>query len=259
MVKIVMYVGLCLSLFGAGLGLAVALGVPQQPTEADESVEMIEEETDLASIVPGDPTAEFKTPEGADVTVLPVPVRGERLSVEELFRFGAMYREQQQLLLRREDELQRRQSRLKLIRDDVDGSRREFDGLRAQVDDTATRVKKAFSDLETEQQDFDQEKVSAESELQKLEEARNDANEEETVNLRRISSWFQSMPAEKAAEYIRELSNEGKMESAVKLLGNIEERTVAKILSAMDDAALVVELTEAFRRAKRPVPKTARR
>ena len=63
------------------------------------------------------------------------------------------------------------------------------------------------------------------------------------------------MPPERAAEYLQELSNDGKLGSAVELLGHIEERDAAKILAQVPDATLVVQITEAFKELKRPPKK----
>ncbi len=190
---------------------------------------------------------------------LPVPVRGAPLSAEELFRFGAMYRQQQEALAQREQEIEQRQARLKLIENDLAGSRKEIDGLQALVQESVQRADQLLKDLEQQRQQFEQEKKDAESTMESLRTQDDEANAAEATNVRKISSWFQSMPPEKAAEYLRELSNDGNTDSAVKLLENIEERNAAKILAAMEDPTLVVELTEAFRNSKRQATRTARR
>jgi flagellar motility protein MotE (MotC chaperone) len=72
-----------------------------------------------------------------------------------------------------------------------------------------------------------------------------------------MSAWFQGMEPEKAAGVLKSLANEGKMELAVQLLANFEEREASKVLAAIDDTQLTVELAEAFQSFKRAPKKDA--
>ena len=53
-----------------------------------------------------------------------------------------------------------------------------------------------------------------------------------------------SMSDTAAAEYLRSLSNDGKLELAGQVLHHIEPRNAAKILGALQDPALMVQLTD---------------
>ncbi len=202
-------------------------------------------------MVPANPEADLVPPSGTETQELPVPVHGKALSAEELFRFGAMYKQQQEALAARNEEIERRQARLTLLRDDLAGSRKEFDGLREQVQDAAARAARLIQQLNEQRELLQREKQAAEQQLQEVEAGKNETSSLEGGNIRRISSWFEGMPPEKAAEYIREICNDGDLDSAVKLLGNLEERNAAKILAAMDNPTLVVDLMEAFKHYKR--------
>jgi flagellar motility protein MotE (MotC chaperone) len=257
MVRIISYLILIGVLFGAGLGLALFLGVPAPPAEPLADPNLVS--ADLADILPTNPDSSIQLEPTTPIDQLPVPIRGEALTAEELFRFGTMYREQQEALTNRQTEIERKESRLKLMHDDLLGSRKEFDGLRAQAADTALRAKQMLQQLQSEREQYELRKNDDLLEQKVTRDESAEPNEDEAGNLRKISAWFQVMPPEKAAEHLRQLSNEGKMDSAVKLLGNIEERNAAKILAAMEDSSLVVELTEAFRNTKHQEIRTARR
>ncbi|MDB4731923.1 hypothetical protein OAF74_03700 [bacterium] len=60
------------------------------------------------------------------------------------------------------------------------------------------------------------------------------------------------MDEKKAAEVLREMSNDGKMSVAVEILSHLEEREAAQILSELDDAKLVQDLVTEFRNLKSP-------
>lgn len=245
MKQLLIYISLCTILFAAGLGVSVVMDVGR-PTDVIPPPPPV----DLSEVLPRNPEAELLT-EGSAAVDLPVPVHGKPLSAEELFRFGAMYRQQQEALAARQREVEKQQARLSLIRDDLAGSRKEFDGLREQIQDATQRATRVMQQLQEQREQLHRERLEAEDSLKKLEGEEKQLEEAEGDNVRKISSWFQSMPAEKAAEYLRELVHDGNIQSAVKLLENIEERNAAKILAAMEDAALVAELMEAFRNAKR--------
>ncbi len=74
-----------------------------------------------------------------------------------------------------------------------------------------------------------------------------------------MSEWVEGMSPEKAAEYLRELSNDGKMETAIRVLSNLDGRKASKILDAMSDPKLVVQLTERFKELDHPKAETKRR
>ncbi|MEM7312987.1 MAG: hypothetical protein AAF497_07530 [Planctomycetota bacterium] len=254
--KIITYVVLCVALFAAGLGIAIALGVPQQAeVPAELNMDLIPE--DIASLVPADPTASLldmdaDDPQPVTDTELPVAVRGKPLSAEELFRFGAMYREQQEALNLREKELERRQSQLKLIHDDLSGSRKEYDGLRAEVRDAIQKASLVIQQLQQQADEIKAQQPDTPEGNQPGAAAQPVVDNSE--NIRKIAAWLESMPVESAAEYIKELSNSGQIDSAVEFLGNIEERNASKILATMEDPTLVVQLTEAFLQVKRQKP-----
>jgi hypothetical protein len=61
------------------------------------------------------------------------------------------------------------------------------------------------------------------------------------------------MSPEKASAHLTEWINDGRMDSVVQLLQNIEPRTVSRILEGMD-SGLVTELLEAYQKTNAPPP-----
>ena len=257
--RIITYVLLCVALFGAGLGIAVVLGVPEQhAAEVPEELNQDLLPPELTDLVPSDPTASLldmdaETPTPVTDNELPVAVRGKPLSAEELFRFGAMYREQQEALNRREEDLNRRQSRLKMIHEDLTGSRKEYDGLRAEVRDAIQQASLVIQKLQHQRNELQQQQNDSPNTASPNNQP-TDSIVDNTESIEKISAWLEGMPVDQAADYLRELSNSGQIDSAVKFLGNIQERNAAKILASMGDPALVVQLTEAFLQVKRRKP-----
>ena len=69
----------------------------------------------------------------------------------------------------------------------------------------------------------------------------------------------EGMSPENAAEMLREMSNDGKIDMASQLLRNIEERKASKILDAINDPTLGVQLLEKYKKLTRPPKKTRKR
>ena len=200
------------------------------------------------------PADNAPTPKG-----MPVAVRPRPMSIEELLRFGMGLNEREELLSRQAERLQRQESQMKLALADLKGEQQQIDALRTQVqqqlevaDGYLGRIQKAREDLAGDRQ-------KEEARMKDFESSRLEINSQQRDNIKQLSTWIQSMEPEKAADVLREMSNDGRMETAVKLLSQLEERDVAKILSALDDAKLVDQFITRFQDLKRPEKTASRR
>ena len=254
MKKIIIYLAICGALFGAGLGLSLFLEGKSEPEKPVE-----EAKADIFEVVPADPNAEMvdPTPE-VDKTHLSVPIveRGKPLSAEEMFRFGEMYREQQTALDKRSKDIETREAKLKLIHDDLIGSRKELDGLRAQMRDLLHRSEQALIRLEEKKTSQIQAEVPGDTGDNAAQPVAPDSqdNAMHVERIKTVAKWMSNMPAEQAARYIRELADEGKQDEAAELLAEIEDRDVAKILAEIDSPAVIYEITETFKKPSfRPI------
>lgn len=194
-----------------------------------------------------------------DDGLLPVAVRPRSMSVEELLRYGMSLKEREKLIREQEDEVQRRRVQQQLALADIQGERREVDGLRVQVRDHLKTAEELIQKLNQTRQQLVNEKEQKTQELKKIQEAQIEIDSQYQDNTKRLSQWIQSMDAPKAAELLKEMANDGNMDMAVQILANFEEREAAKILSAIDDPKLVQEFVDNFRKLKRPVKQTSRR
>ncbi len=254
--KLLVYLFIGVFLFAGGLGASFMLIQKKPELIAQEPLPRMEDH------VPADPSAPVQTdpdaPENPNVSALPVPLRGRPMTAEEIFRFGETFRNQQRALQQQQQSIQQERDRLALIYGDIRGNQRELDGLQAQMNDRVEAAEQLLAELLRERQKLDEERDEAVNEMKDFKETKTEFDAAESTNIKKISQWIQGMPAETAATYLKQLSNDGNIPSAIKLLGNIEERNAAQILAAMDDPALVVQLTEAFRQMKQP-PKPQRR
>ncbi len=190
---------------------------------------------------------------------LPGSIRPRPVSVEELLRYSLGLKSRETAIAGREKDLERRQAQVNIALTDIQGEQHELDGLRRQVKDQISAVDNLLAKLAEERQKFEADKTKAEEELKKYDTVKKDDDVSQRDNVKRMSAWFQGMEPEKAAGVLRSLANEGKMELAVQLLANFEEREASKVLAAIDDTTLTVELAEAFRMFKRSPKKDEKR
>ncbi len=185
------------------------------------------------------PQAGSEVPESVDGD-LPVAVRPRPMSVEDILQFGLGLNTREQQLNAREETMRQEEQRLKLSLADIQGEQQNLEALQSQLQSQMTTCADLLAQVEQAREQLRSERENAQQELQQFSEVRIEASEQEQQNIKRMSEWFQGMEADKAAGALKELANDGKTDLAVQLLSNFEEREAAKILSALDDYALLV-------------------
>jgi DNA repair exonuclease SbcCD ATPase subunit len=191
--------------------------------------------------------------EGGDDNLSAPPSDGGPLDVEEAFRYSALLRSEQEKLKAREAVLEKNEERVALVFEDIRAQQQEIAGLHAQIRDTLQQGEKLLSEIEGRRGELSAEQEKAAGELKELEGKRTGYEQDELTNLKQVAKWLEKMSPEKAAEFLRVMSNDGKMTTAVQLLKLIEERYAAKILESADDATLVVQWTDMLKTMKQPV------
>ena len=182
---------------------------------------------------------------------LPVAARPKPMSVEEIIRYGKGIKQRAEHLDKREAQLAEQESQHRLVLADVQGEQKEIDGLRTQIRDQIGTVESLLEQLNVKRSLQTEEQKRAEEQTKLREGQQKDVDSMQSDNIKRMSAWFQNMEPAKAANYLKELSNDGKTDMAVQLLSNFEEREASKILAELDDPSLMVELIENFKKLKR--------
>lgn len=191
------------------------------------------------------------TPALAESSDLPVAARPKPMSVEEIIRYGKGIKQRAEHLDKREAQLAEQESQHRLVLADVQGEQKEIDGLRTQIRDQIGTVETLLEQLDVKRALQSEEQKRAEEQTKLLQEQQKDVDSLQGDNIKRMSAWFQNMEPAKAANFLKELSNDGKTDMAVQLLSNFEEREASKILAELDDPTLMVELIENFKTLKR--------
>lgn len=249
MKRIILYVVTSVVLFSGGLATSWYFMI-KGATSSQEQKATAAPAVPLAAEVP----ANLDAPDlpADDATELPVPVRGKPLTAEEIFRYGASIRGQYEAMVRRQQEVERDASRLKLMHEDIRGSREELDGLEAKVTGLVTMAERLLARLDAGLAQLDERQKALEQADVTAPNASQPSRTVQLQNTKRISEIISGMPNQDAAEYLKQLSNDGKLDVAGQVLHEIEPRDAAKILGALQDPVLIVQLTEELRKHQGP-------
>lgn len=190
---------------------------------------------------------------------LPVAARPRPMSVEELLRYGLSLNAREESLRQREDEFRRRETQLQLALADLHSEQAVIDGLRGQVQEQLQAADALLARIQQGRQDLAAEQARAKAQLEEFKSAQLEMDDQERENVKRLATWLRAMEPANAAEVLKEMANDGRMATAVKLLSHLEEREAAKILDALSDSTLIDSFIQEYQKLKPPVKRSARR
>jgi hypothetical protein len=124
--------------------------------------------------------------------------------------------------------------------------------MQTRVQSLIGKAEALLGDITQKRQQASQETQKAQQELDKIKSASVQYEREERKSIKQMAGWFQKMEPEAAAEHLRGLADDGKLDTVVQMLADMEDRDVARILAAISDRALVAQLTDKFTKLKRP-------
>jgi len=186
---------------------------------------------------------------------LPMAVRPPSASPEEMVRFSLTMGKREEALKKREEEIRQERLRLKLAMEDLRTEQRELEGLEEQVRGKIQIAQDYVKNVNDKMQELDRQREAAKTELETYQKHQADVDQNEMANIKRMSTWFQAMEPTKSAEYLSELANDGEMDMAAQILGNLEEREASKVLAAIKEPGLVSQLIDRFKSRKIPEKK----
>jgi flagellar motility protein MotE (MotC chaperone) len=160
-------------------------------------------------------------------------------ATEEAGQLSAQLREQQAAVKDRENRLDRRQSQIDLVLQDIRAERATVDKVRKQVAEELRLLVEKITELEQKQTAV---KATKPAEVDPADERK---------NLDRMAQMYESMPAENAARILQQMADMGKLDTAVRILSQMKERQAAKVLAEISDPALAAQMLDRMRGVKR--------
>ncbi len=170
---------------------------------------------------------------------------------EEIARMTSELRSRLSSVHEREEQLAARKKMIELIQEDIRGERTALDELRSQIKSELEALNEAVEGVEKQRGSIDEERQKISKTTQEMEAKIVQLQKEEQDNLKKMSGMYNSMSPEVAARILQNLADTGKMDTAVKVLGQMQERQAAKVLAELSDAGLAAQLVEKLKSLRR--------
>lgn len=133
----------------------------------------------------------------------------------------------------REAKLDRRAAQLELVVRDLQSQREATEAALQAVLSEMKKVSNETSKLDALAEDLRRKKVEFEA--------------GEKKNIEKIAAMYDAMTPEAAAPILKQMADTGKLEMAAKILVQMKERNAARVLEAMNDPALALQILEKMR------------
>ena len=215
-----------------------------------------EEEAGLESLIATKPENMSKSKEGPVAGhVAAAPQRSAvrppyTAGADEAVQLASNLRERLATVKERELQLAARQKQLQLIYNDIRSERSAVDELRKQVGEELKAVKEKMDAAERKKVEIEQQKQELTDKGTQMQKSVMEIEENERRNIDKMAKMYQGMEPESAARVLQQMADTGKMETAVKVLGQMQERQAAKVLSVLPEA-LAAQLLEKMKGLKR--------
>lgn len=195
--------------------------------------------------------ASISTPSHEDSAPRPAVRPAYNPGTEEIARMTSELRTRLASVHEREEQLAARKKLVELIQDDIRGERTSLDELRTQVKNEMDALNEAIDGVEKQRSGLDEERQKISKNTQEMESRIVQLQKEEQDNLKKMSGMYNSMSPESAAKILQNLADTGKTDTAVKVLGQMQERQAAKVLAELTDAGLAAQLVEKLKSLRR--------
>lgn len=198
----------------------------------------------------------------APATPAPAPNHGESVpraaarpaytaGTEEIARMTSELRTRLSAVREREEQLAARKKQFDMIQEDIRGERTALDELRTQVKNEMEALNEAIQGIEKQRGSLDEERQKISKNTQEMEDKLVKLQKDEQDNLKKMSGMYNSMSPESAAKILQNLADTGKLDTAVKVLGQMQERQAAKVLAELTDAGLAAQMIEKLKSLRR--------
>lgn len=184
--------------------------------------------------------------------VMAVSTRPEApITVEAVVELAQSIMEKEKLLFDAQQKINMDEKRLKLLFEDLSREQDELEVFSKMIDDKIRQAQEAVNMLKLEKKAVMQEKDA----LGTIEKRTGSMDDVATDDLNRrvkvIKSWFEKLEPEQAAKYLKEFADRGDLDFVAKLLDSLEDRQIAKVLAAFNDATLVASIVDTFTNQKK--------
>ncbi len=256
MKKILGFGILTLLLFGVSASVSWFLQGPKTPSgdltaTPKASPPKIAERSKRSQSTPG-----AQAPPPAEVPPRSVARPPYTPGTDDAVQLAASLRERLAAVREKEDKLTSQQKNLELVYQDIRGERGAIDELRKQVGDELKAVDGKMGDVERERAKAEEKRQETDKKVTEMQKNLFELEGVERENIKKMAETFDSMAPESAAKILQSLADTARMDTAVKVLGQMKERQRGKVLEELstatpEGAALAAQLLEKLKGFKR--------
>ena len=178
---------------------------------------------------------------------LPVPIRPEQaVSLEAILNISDSIKKREERLLQREAEIAKEEQRVMLLFRDLETERDELQAFSDGVDEKIESLNAMGGSLRQLLDTLDERKLEVAA-LERNAGVDDESQRQEMYNrVNEVKDWFESLEAEQAARYLKDMANNGKLDFVAALLDKMPTRQKTKIVAAIDDEVLIGQLIRAL-------------
>lgn len=190
--------------------------------------------------------------ESERIEVMPVAMRPETpVTVEAVTELAQSIMAKERALFENEQKLKRDEKRIKLLFEDVKRERDELEAFSDKIDAKIREAREALEMLKLESKSVtDQARVLSDLEQEIGMTKDQLVDDELDRRVKVVKNWFKDLEPEQAANYLKEFAERGDLEFAARLLDSLQDRQIAKVLAAFNDAPLVAQIVDSFTKGK---------
>lgn len=180
--------------------------------------------------------------------VMPVGIRPDApISVEIATELAQSMLKKERALFEAEQALKRKEKRVNILFEDLEREQEKLMAFHSKIEAKIMEGRETLKLLQLEKKVIS-EKTESLSALEKRtgKKSGNLKQDELDDRLKTVKNWFKAVDDEQAADYLKEFANRGEIEFVAKLLGSMEDRKAAKVLSSMNDAPLIAQIVESL-------------
>ena len=178
---------------------------------------------------------------------LPVALRPKTpMTVDAVLDLSRSIQLREEALLERETLVKKNEKRIQMLFKDLETRHKELvafeeaiDSKLAAAQDTLDAIK-----LETSQRDTQRSLLADSSSVSAANDNTDETDDPLADKVEAIREWFSGLKAEQASVYLTELANRGDLELAARLLNTAKQRNIPKILSAIKNKTLEMQLMD---------------
>lgn len=169
---------------------------------------------------------------------------------ENVAKMAASLQQQSESLKGREQELTTRQKNLDLIYQDIRSEHRALEEIRKQVAEELKLLQDKLAGLEVKAGENRQEFKKLTKKAEEISSSLVEVQKVEAGRIKQIGSAYDTMEPEAAAQMMQEMVEKGKLDTAVKILGSMKDRQMARVLAAFTEPSVAVQLLDRLKGLK---------